>query len=92
MVSASRTDFDPSPKATQQFLHQAKPSSFLHSLVLGQKSRKFPQKMLDPGGWLCYTLFYLSDERFLFARFFPRAGSFPGVPNREAMLTNTVSK
>ena len=39
------------------------------------KSRIFPQKSVDPGIWLCYTLFYLSDERFLFARFFPRAGS-----------------
>ena len=41
------------------------------------KSRIFPQKSVDPGIWLCYTLFYLSDERFLFVRFFPRAGRSP---------------
>lgn len=43
--------------------------------------------MLDPREMLCYTLFYLSDERFLFVRFFLRTGGFPDVPNREAMLT-----
>ena len=51
-----------------------------------EKSRIFPQKSVDPEIWLCYTLFYLSDERFLFARFFPRR-EVPVVPNREAMLT-----
>ena len=44
-----------------------------------EKSLIFPQKTLDPGKTLCYNPFYLSDERFLFARFFPRAQGFPGV-------------
>ena len=42
------------------------------------------KKTLDPGKTLCYNPFYLSDERFLFARFFPRAQG-PRRPNREAM-------
>ena len=50
-----------------------------------EKSLIFPQKTLDPGKTLCYNPFYLSDERFLFARFFRRAQGFPGVPYREAM-------
>ena len=49
-----------------------------------EKSLIFPQKTLDPGKTLCYNPFYLSDERFLFARFFPRAQG-PRRPNREAM-------
>ena len=44
-----------------------------------EKSLIFPQKTLDPGKTLCYNPFYLSDERFLFARFFRRAQGFPGV-------------
>ena len=37
-----------------------------------EKIPKKQEKFLDLAHWLCYTSFYLSDERFLFARFFPR--------------------
>ena len=50
-----------------------------------EKSRKNCKKTVDPGRGLCYTLFYLSDERFLFARFFLRAQGFLLRPHREAM-------
>ena len=41
-----------------------------------EKTRKFPQKNVDRAAALCYTSTYLSDERFLFARFFPRGRPF----------------
>jgi len=41
-----------------------------------EKTRKILQKNVDRAAWLCYTSTYLSDERFLFARFFPRGRAF----------------
>ena len=71
------------------------PSSFLRQGSLQgkrtEKSRIFPQKSVDPEIWLCYTLFYLSDERFLFVRFFPRAGRSPAFQTGRQCSRN-VSK
>ena len=44
-----------------------------------EKSRKNTEKLLDLASRLCYTSFYLSDERFLFARFFGRRR--PSIPH-----------
>ncbi len=55
-----------------------------------EKSGKFPQKSVDPGRRLCYTLFYLSDERFLFARFFLRTGGSPA--SKQGGNAHIVSK
>ena len=55
-----------------------------------EKSGKFPQKSVDPEISLCYTLFYLSDERFLFARFLSRAGGSPA--SKQGGNAHVVSK
>ena len=46
------------------------------------KIKKNTEKLLDLASRLCYTSFYLSDERFLFARFFCRRR--PSIPHTGA--------